>query len=455
MRKGLRRLLGCDLYNVRPVHGARVYFGFSISDVRALGLFIPLGILVAILTRNFRALERALREAKLPRNSVECLADNEDIGKKYDLSIGDLTRSDLWTIEVAHRFLPFLARANKLLRESYSAELLSTAELYEQFPGKLKPPFAPRTTPGKAKHIVEALRKDAKRVLTTPVRTYEKVCIRPYFGKASSEGGFYERNFLRKPGFYRFRYPDTALIPSDWCFVLFARILRQYPLPDFVSTYPEALLPALREAQDGIHMIYHRNPGRYTVLLQRVHDDGMPDTERLEAMLDKKDLLPFLHHVGGPPKPLKELSWLWSFLTCVEWMEKAFHQLASVCRVLDQGSPRVDIRDLPTDALFPPADYNKFVAEAPAHAIASCIVRDSELCDTEDTTRPTELGLYLPNFSSPRGREIASYLIPTENVGLDIQQLEYDSLKEKITRYLQQSPKPKGNDDGDSTVQKN
>lgn len=448
---GLRRLLGCDLYNVRPSAGDNVYFGFSMPQIRALCIFLPTPILSAIMTKSVLGFQEALRSAVMPQNRQDCLAAGEEGGKDFQLSTGDISRRDLWTIEIAHMFLPFLAKAHKLLKESYSAELLSMAELHERFPGKLKPPFAPQAPPKNVKHVAAELRRDARRVLTTPLRTYKKVLIHPN-----------SKQIFSKVGLYRFRYPDTPLIPFNWCFILFEAVRRQYPRSTCASKYPKELLPALVKAEAGLHMIYHRNPGhyqgRYARLMERVDDTGMPNATRLDAILQKHpDYAPFLHYVSGAPRPLRELSWLKAFLTCVEWMEKQFRTLGSACQALGECNTRDHIRALGSDLLFSPPDYgrfyDKFVAGAPAEVIASRLLQDSALCDNEDEADPvlvpSALVLHLPDFSSPRGRQIAEYLVTSaEDIGIDAQKLRYDSVKEKITRYLQKPRKLEGHDDG-------
>ncbi|KAH8903318.1 hypothetical protein BR93DRAFT_971834 [Coniochaeta sp. PMI_546] len=437
---GVRRILGCDLYTVRPGAAKQVYFGFSIPQIRALCLFLPSTLLSAIKKRDFLGFQHALYEAKMPQNSRDCLAEGENMA--LDLSSGDLSRRDLWTVESAHRFLPFLVQAHKLLKESYCDELLSVAKLYDEFPGKLKLPFAPQAPPSNKTHVAERLRRDAEHILTKPLRTPSKVFIHPH-----------SKEVFRSVKSYRFRSPDTALVPYDWCFILFEAVRRKYPLSFCSSRYPEALLPALREAEAGIRMIYHRNPGRYIRLLERVDDNGMPNTERLKATLGKNtEYAPFLHYVSGPPRPLRELSWLRSFLACVQWMEKLSFPLASACKGLGECDTRFNFRDLADDALFPPPDYEKFVSKAPAELIASCMLRDFNVCGEEGvrnpTSRPTLLARHLPDSSSPRGRDIAKYLVPCIDVGIEIQQLRYDSLKHKLTRYLQNPGKLKSHNDG-------
>jgi NAD(P)-dependent dehydrogenase (short-subunit alcohol dehydrogenase family) len=439
--QGLRRLLGCDLYNPRAGSRTYLYVGFVIPQLRALYLFIPVPILAAFKRRDILALQQALIDSQLPRSALDCLRDREDSGKEYMLSSADLSNRNIWTVDAAQRFLPFLAQANKLLKESYSAELLSMAALYEQFPTKLKLPFAPQTPPRNTTHVLEALQKDSKRVLTKPVRTFLKVRIR-------------SGSVFKKTGTFRFRYPDAPLIPYDWCFLLFALVLRRYPFPDCASKYPRALHPALKEAEAGRYMIYHRNPGAYGALLQRIDHTGRADKDRLKALLDEDGFKPFLHYLSGAPKPLRELSWLKSFLTCIEWMEKAFVRLAALCQELSRNETNFDIDDMAAVALFPPPDYGKFVLEASPEVLASCLRLDSELCHKKATDDqapdPSPLVFHLPSFSSPRGREIAKYLVPTADADLDIQQLMYDSLRQKITRYLKKPPKLaslKGHDD--------
>ncbi|KAB5536326.1 oxidoreductase [Coniochaeta sp. 2T2.1] len=179
----------------------------------------------------------------------------------------------------------------------------------------------------------------------------------------------------------------------------------------------------------------------------------MPNTKRLQAILNKDPkYAPFLPYVSGPPRPVRELSWLKSFLVCVGWMEKAFSPLASASKSLVECNPRLHIRDLGNDALFPPPDYGKFVAEAPAELIASCILRDSKLCDEDGLEgkgpEPSSLGLYLPEFTTSRGREIARYLVASTDLGMDIRQLTYDSLKGKLVRHQEKVGVIKSHDDG-------
>jgi len=397
----------------------------------------------------------------MPENSQECPAEEEeaqkdDNWKDKELSSLDFSRQPMWIAETAHQFLPFLARAHKLLKQSYSTELLFMANLSEQFPGMLKPLFAGvtatkhsrqttagmakntsskrarGTTPGNPNHIAEALRRDAERVLIRPLRSYNKLLIIPK-----------SRDVFSKVPWYRFRYPDTALIPSDWCFALFALVRKQYPLLAGIPKLPQDLLPAMEEALAGMAMVYHHSTGRYTAPLRRVYDTGMPDTERLKAILDAQNLHPHVRHVGGLPRPLRELSWLRSFLTCVDWMEQAFSELALLCKTLDQRGIRFDIRDLSAATPFPPLDCREFVDQAPTELLGACLLRDFELCSMEATTDqatgPTDIALHLPSFSSTRGREIARYLVPSEAVSVDIQQLMYDSMRDRIATYLQRA----------------
>lgn len=466
---GLRRLLGVDLYHVRPSEtaGACVHFGFSVPQIRALCLFLPPTIVLAIHEKNASRFKEVLSKASIPQNSRECLIEAEDGGMDLEVSSLQFAKHDLWTSETAQQFLPFLAQAYKLLKQAYSAELLRLAELHEKFPGKLKTPFAPQTWPRNKNHVLEGLRRDAKRILTKPLRTPERILVTLSSGYDRSSY-YTTRPQLSRPRtvelfnrvrFSRFRHPDTALIPFDWCFVLFEAVRRQYPLRKCASKYPQALLPALRDAEAGVRMIYHRSPWSVDPrlldsILERVNEAGMPNTQRLEAIINKNAKYPrFLDHVTGLPKPLRELSWLKSFLTCVEWMENTFPLLAAICQGMgesDTSDLHLTVQDLVNDTLFAPPDYEKFVAEVPTALIASCILRDSKLCDENAVglvPRPTPVALYLPDFSSPRGREIARHMVPAE-VGIDLQELKYDSLKQKLTRFLLKAPKLKGHVDG-------
>jgi hypothetical protein len=438
---GLRRMLGCDLYNVRPSAGERLYIGFSIPQVRALYIFLPAALLSVIKGRSAAALEEALRVTALLQNAQDCMKEAERGNINFQLPMGDLSRQDLWTVETAHRFLPFLAQAYRLLKESYSAELLCLAELHSQFPGKLKSPFAPDTPPKDPEEVTKKLQRDAQRILTRPLRNSRKI-------------NMYSRVAFNKVESYRFRYPDTSLVPSNWCFVLYQVVQRRYPLSSHAAEYPDALLPLLAEVEDGLPMIYQRNPQeRFNSLVERVDSAGMQNLQRLNAILrSHPDYGPFLHYVSGAPRPLRELSWLKSFLTCVEWMETEFRTLASACRLLGQCNSSVEVLDLGSNVLFPPADlsrfYGRFVDKAPPDVIARCMLGESIICEGGHSSgallEPSELVLHLPEFSSHQGREIARYLLPSaDDMGMDAQQLRYESVRDKIVRCLRQCRSPR------------
>ena len=403
--QAFRDLLGCPT--------VRVYKGPGTPVTQALCLFLPVDLLVG-LARSDKLLQDPDHFARQSDDYRDYLANPPDEVTLRDVYL-DAVTAHVWTVNEAHRFLPYLARARRLLAQAYSAQLHSLAVAYERFPAELKTPLAPETPRPNTRHIADRLHEDAARVLVG--RLAKPRCVRT--------GQPVRRHFG-----YRFRFLVTALVPYNWCLRLFLVVVERHPLSTDAGRYPPAVLPDVRVALGGMDVIHQhggqdisaRRP-RYSVV------SGTPPLAQFNTFWKSRSAL---------PKPAAEVEWLESFASAVHWMTAEFPDLVALVKdpqASPTGGPSGDWSG-PTAAEA--ADYRLMIAQEPARDIAARLRSDSIACESPDGSSPPPslLALYMPSWSA-RARAIARHLVPSRKVGVEAQQLVYSDLIAKIKHKLQ------------------
>ena len=298
-------------------------------------------------------------------------------------------------------FLPRLMKAGRLLREAQAAELHTLAGLYEKYPNAVRTPvLAPNTPRKNKKHIMDSLHRDSAYALTKPFR----------HARGSN-------------GWYRFRHPHPTLIPYDWCLRLFKFMVQTYPIDG--NRYPPDLLQDLGRANKGFSLIcrHGSHDGKY----ERVTGSG----NEISHIRD-------LRGACWLPSPEAEVSWLESFLRCVQWIISELPDHAAwfqenlslpkgleTLQIPEKSSPRIMLDE---------ADYWRFIESETPEVIAKQLCADAEVSGTDATYLPSLLALYLPKFPAPTAKQVSMHLAPGHHIS--VQQFVYEDTVRKVKNWI-------------------
>ena len=392
---------------------APIFKGPGEPLIMALCLFLPKDLLLALVGRD-----------KLPQDPGHLSRQSDDYREYLVNPIDEVKLRDVychslvsrkWTVDEAHQFVPYLARARRLLGQAYSAELRSMATVYGRFPAVLKTPMGPETPRPNTRHIRAGLLHDAASLPTSPMARPRSMST-----WATGRGKFGRR----------FCYIVTALVPYNWCLRLFLVVVEQHPPSSDAARYPHDLLPDVRVALDGMKGVHQHGERKISVRRPRYAVlSGMPPLARFDTSS---------RSVGALPKPTAELEWLESFASTVHWMTSEFPHLVALvqdAQTSPQGGPS---REWNGPIAAEGADYRLAIAQDPARDIAARLRADLIACESPDPSHsPSLLALYMPPWST-RARAIARYLVPShQRLHVEVQELVYRDLVARVRRGLQ------------------
>lgn len=364
-----------------------------------------------------------------------------------------------WNLEQVIALLPYLDQAGRMLREAQAAELRSMTATFDRYPDLVKtPPMAPDTPRANKKHIADALRRDASRVMSKPFRhTYWNSDERHYrkepIVRRETLPTTPEHQGPRRMGWYRFRHPHPTLVPYDWSLRLFKWAIDTHPIQEG-GRYPSDLIPDLRRASQDLTFI-------------RRHGIDEPKHRRLVADSTTGQVVGHVFNLLDPdvaqmPSPEPELLWLESFLRCVSWITTELPEPTSwfqgaLCLPQNIAAPRpasspqaegavkggdddYDDDDAKRKAaprvLLDEADYRHFIETETPEVIARQLLADGAECRAGAARLPSLLALYMPKFSAarPLAGEVTRHMIPDCHVS--VRQLVYDDTLAKIRNWL-------------------
>lgn len=297
---------------------------------------------------------------------------------------------DMWTVDDSIRVLPRLHEALRDLNHARSEELRRLASLYELFPTYLRTPLAPPTPRQNPGHIPQLFRRIARKP------THLRAC---------------------------FGWAHPALVPYDWCFGLFDAVLQMPEMSEMTKAAETGnnsdFQAHLQKARDGLDIIYSSELPRTSV------EDGIK-RQKLHDLVYQ-----YL------PSPVEELEWLESFMRCVEWMETQFPELALE---LKAASVKRWFSDGPKDReLLEEADFQNLI-EGPNYdcTVVRQLKADLKAAKKGTGKLPSLMALYLPPFSSPRARKIASRMWPKADLRSGVRQMMYEEMVKTIKARLSQ-----------------
>lgn len=390
--------------------------GLSAGDRRALCLFLPENVRSALLNRG--DIPTVWDQEVTWEQCMEHAPAEEALSLcAYKL----ITRE--WTYQEVINVLPIFRHALSMLKMSRASELKATAALYDRFPELLKTPQAPNSYRENKPHIRDTFHIDTTRPRTRRTRRSQRPASGP------------EEKCVAIMKDYRFRGPNTALIPYNWCIRLFDVVTKRHTISETTidAIYPSDLHACLQKAWAGFAHIHG-------------HGDE-PDTKRrprIAGLLPEKPTYYLMHYgtLYGCPKPALELEWLEAFVETIAWMETKF---PDECRWA-KFSAYTQETELPLSTsandIMGPDEYDRLVQIASAHDIAQQLKLDSKICDDTNgeyaNSLPSLLALHLPPSSSYLSRAIATHLLPESHpADMDVRQLLYETTLTKIIKNIQ------------------
>ncbi|KAK7942666.1 uncharacterized protein PG986_011779 [Apiospora aurea] len=414
----------------------RRFRGLTEAEFESVTRFLPKDIMSRIKSAE------APESIRIP-TLEECMKSKEPAAE-----LASTIASHDWTTDQAQTFLSYLAQALALEAQAKSQELRRLADLYEVFPAELKEPFAPQERGGDAakQHVLDGLRRDARRVLTRPIRTSGKV-----------DGG-YPFNWNRHSHPYRFRYPHPALVPADWVLRLICLALERYPLPDDGGAaeaagsseqglrYPPELLPDLRQCVHGLPNILEYS-GVSAYARYRQLSDPSFNVAHVSYLKKTKEVSSHCY---------AELDWLEALLRCVSWIKGEAPELVqeSLKTPTDQDTVREEgAKSLSTGEkiqstgaislvdyapLLTRDDYESYISRESAEVIAQQLRVDSSLSSGDLDRLPSLLALYLPRIPSERARDVAACLLP--GADRSVRELTYQDMVKKAQKAIRRAP---------------
>ncbi|CEJ86932.1 hypothetical protein VHEMI04251 [[Torrubiella] hemipterigena] len=406
--------------------------GLKAGDRRALSLFLPKDVRNALLCDD--EIPTTLDQNQ---SWEQCMQDppTEEI---LDLCAHKLERRE-WSYEAVISVLPIFRHALSLLKMAQAAENNAIVALYDRFPNLLKTPMAPNSHRKNRAHIRNLFALDTTRPRMRRTRP---------LGKLPSESG---KPCVAMWRDYRFRGPNMALIPYNWCIRLFDTVGKRYPISEngMDSIYPVEIHSQLQTALASFEYIHGH--GDTTNTARR---------PRLGRTIPEESPYYLMHYgiVYGCPKPLQELAWLEAFTESVAWMQTRFpdecQRAKSASYTLGPAIPF----SLSGDSIMGAMEYKRFIRTAPAQDIARQLQLDSQICDDVDgqysNSSPSLLALHLSPKPSPLSRAIGAHLLLSEHpAGPEVRQLLYENTLTKIIKHIRGTGGPSSVGDDGSAAQ--
>ncbi|KAF6821890.1 hypothetical protein CPLU01_12338 [Colletotrichum plurivorum] len=321
---------------------------------------------------------------------------------------------EIWTVDDTMRLIPQLRKARRDLNDAKSKDLQRLASLYELFPTYLTKPGGSQIPVQNPRHIPQMLRGIARKQTRSPTW---------------------------------FQYAHPGLIPCYWCFQLFDTALQQPETSEMKkATGTSRTERAEERGRTKPGMKREEERGRTTETgdepdfradLQKARDglnsiyaSGLPRTSTKDGYKRQE-----LHNLNNLclPSPIEELEWLESFLRCVKRMETRFPELA-----LESKAAAIKRWCGPNSgALLEEADFRRLI-DSPTYCVVQQLKADLKVSKKGNGKLPSLVALYLPPFSSPRARQIASDMWPQADLRSGVRQMMYEEMVKTIKGRISQ-----------------
>ncbi|KAF9871878.1 hypothetical protein CkaCkLH20_10510 [Colletotrichum karsti] len=151
----------------------------------------------------------------------------------------------------------------------------------------------------------------------------------------------------------------------------------------------------------------------------------------------------------------EELDWLEAFLRCVKWMEAEHPRLAADLKVssarahdqpriegLEEPETKLGVKPVGKGVLLEASDFQDFIENSAAESVAQQLRADLKVSKEGKTSElPSLTALYMPEFSSPRAKEIAKSIWADESLHISVRQMLYEQMLETIKKQLSKDAK--------------
>ncbi|MBE3042160.1 hypothetical protein IMZ48_06185 [Candidatus Bathyarchaeota archaeon] len=132
-----------------------------------------------------------------------------------------------------------------------------------------------------------------------------------------------------------------------------------------------------------------------------------------------------------------EISWLESFLRCVQWIASEMPDHAAWFQgtlPLGKGLTALQIPETSPRILLDEGDYRRFIESETPEVIAKQLCADAEVSGIDATRLLSLLALYLPKFPAPTAKEVSAHLVPGHHIS--VQQLVYEDTVRKVKNWI-------------------